>query len=229
MNIYRVVLPSGFDDRELIAASLIKVPLVMNLYKAAELRRVNLEQVITIQESQLDHSYGELWQRGAGTTLTLRELAKLTLAESDNTASRAIFDQIQSKLSENEQSLAQLDIDQNTYDGQAVINARSYSSVLKSLYLSSYLNRDHSSELLNFLTQSNENTRLTKLLPSDLAVAHKNGVYNREWSESDCGIVYAKARPYSVCIMVGLPDDQAGLFMAETSKLIFDYVTSYQR
>lgn len=230
-SFYFEYLPSGTSikigsDNELVAASLIKVPLVMNLYRAAELGKINLDQVVTIQPEELDNAYGDLWQKGAGTKLSLRELAQLTLAESDNTASHTIYDHIKGLLDESDQSLAQLDVDQNLENGQAVIDARSYTSVLKSLYFASYINRADSNELLSYLTQSNEHDRLTKNLPTGVVVAHKNGVYNRAWAESDCGIVYATKRPYALCIMVGLPETQAESFMADISKDVYTYVTT---
>lgn len=229
-SFYFEYLPSGTsirigDDNQLVAASLIKVPLVMNLYRAAELGKIDLDKIITIQESYLDNAYGTLWEKGAGTRYSLRELAQLALEQSDNTASRAIFENIRGLLDEQDQSLAQLDIDQSLENGQAVINAKSYTSVLKSLYFASYVNRDNSQEILQYLTRSSEHNRLTKKLPSDLMVAHKNGVYNQKWAESDCGIVYAEKRPYAVCVMVGLPDTEANAFIADVSKTIYDYIT----
>lgn len=229
-SFYFEYLPSGTsirigDDKELIAASLIKVPLTMNLYKAAELGKVNLDDTVTVTEAEIDGGYGDLWQKGAGTTLTLREAAKLALTESDNTASHVIFARINGTLAAGQESLNNLDIEQTITDGQAVINAKSYSSILKSLYLSSYLQREHSQEILGYLAQSTATNRLSAQLPASVEVAHKIGVYNTNWSESDCGIVYAAKRPYSVCVMIGLEESKADAFIAEVSKAIYDYVT----
>lgn len=223
-------LPDGTSirvgaDEQLTAASLIKVPLAMNLYRAAELGRINLDQTVTIQQSELDDAYGTLYQRGAGYKLTLREAVKYMLEQSDNTATRVVYDHMQNKLSYDEQSLARLDIDQDMENGQAVITARSYGSVLKGLYFSAYLNHKDSQELLGYLTRSTATNRITAQLPSDVKVAHKIGVYNANWAESDCGIVYVPKRPYLLCAMVGLPEDEASKFIADISKDIYDYVT----
>lgn len=233
LSFYFEYLPSGTsirigDNNNLVAASLLKVPMVMNLYKASELRRINLDQPVKLTSDSLDNSYGELWKRGAGSTITLRDAARLAVAESDNTASRLIFSHLRGLLSEDEQSFAQLDIDQDLKDGQAVINAKSYTSVLKSLYFASYVDRTNSQQILDFLSQSSEHNRLTAQLPTSLKVAHKNGVYNSNLSESDCGIVYQKNRPYVVCVMVGLPGQEADRFIAETSKIIHDYIVQYK-
>lgn len=228
-SFYFEYLPSGTtmrigDDNQLVAASLIKLPLVMNLYRAAELKKIDLDKEVIIQESELDGGYGDLYLKGAGTKYTLRQLAQYALEESDNTAAHAIYNHTMNLLSEEDQSLAQLDIDQDMENGQAVINAKSYASVLKSLYFASFINRESSNELLGYLTHSTEHNRLTKNLPSDVKVAHKNGVNDQSWAESDCGIVYAPKRPYTLCVMIGLPEDKANPFIADISKIIYDYI-----
>jgi beta-lactamase class A len=230
-SFYFEYLPDGTyirsgADQELIAASLIKVPLVMNLYKAAELGRIDLNTVVAISEAELDDAYGELWRKGAGFRLTLREAARYALQDSDNTATHIIFNRMQGLLAYDEQSLARLDVDQNLQNGQAVIDARSYSSVLKSLYYSSYLQKQNSQEILNFLTGSSATNRLDRGVPDSVAVAHKNGVFNSSWSESDCGIVYVPKRPYVICVMVGLPEQEADDLIAQISKEVYDFVVS---
>lgn len=228
-SFYFEYLPSGTSiriggDNELTAASLIKVPLAMNVYRAAELGKLNLDVPVTITNSELDDAYGTLYERGAGTTLTLRQAAHYALSQSDNTAAHVLFDHVNGLLTSDQQSLSQLDIDQNIQNGQAVIDAKSYTSVLKSLYLSSYLQPNDSEELLDYLTQSSATNRLVAELPKSVPVAHKIGVYNANWSESDCGIVYAPTRPYAICVMVGLPESQANQFIADISKQVYDYV-----
>jgi len=228
-SFYFEYLPDGTSiragsDNELVAASLIKVPLCMNLYRAAELGRINLDKPVAVTGPELDNAYGELWKQGAGTTITLRQAAQMALQQSDNTATHVIFDAMKGLLTADEESLARLDVDQNMQAGQAVINAKSYSSVLKSLYFSSYLEKTNSQELLTYLTKSTATNRLAKGLPPGVAVAHKIGVYNTSWSESDCGIVYVPKRPYAICVMVGLPEDQADKFIADISKTVYDFV-----
>lgn len=228
-SFYFEYLPSGTamrigDDNQLVAASLIKLPLVMNLYRAAELEKIDLDKTVTIAADEVDGSYGSLWEKGAGTQFTLRRLAQYVLEESDNTAAHAIYNHTKNLLTEEEQSLAQLDVDQTMKDGHAIINAKSYTSVLKSLYFASYVNRNSSNEILSYLTSSAEHDRLTKNLPSDIKVAHKNGVYDQMKVESDCGIIYATKRPYALCIMIGLSNEESNAFIADVSKTIYDYI-----
>jgi beta-lactamase class A len=229
-SFYFEYLPDGTSirigaDQQLVAASLIKVPLAMNLYRAAEMGKLNLDATITVKADELDDAYGDLYKRGPGFTMTLRQAAQYALRQSDNTATHVIYDHVKNLLTYDEQSLARLDIDQNMEDGQAVVTARSYSSVLKGLYFSAYLSKNDSQEILKYLSQSDADNRITKNLPHSIPVAHKIGVYNANWAESDCGIIYLPKRPYILCIMVGLPEDQANDFIAEISKDVYDFVS----
>jgi beta-lactamase class A len=232
-SFYFEYLPDGTNIREgadnyLIAASLIKVPLVMNLFRAAELHKLNLNQTVTVTPSEIDNDYGTLWQKGAGYKLTLRQAAQAALEQSDDTATHLIYDHVNGLLTSNQQSLASLDIDQDITNGNAVITARAYSSVMKSLYYASFLSNADSETILAYLTKSTETRRLTAQLPNGVLVAHKNGVNNTIWAQSDCGIVYVPNRPYLICAMVGLPEDQANTFIANVSKTVYDYVSGYR-
>jgi beta-lactamase class A len=230
-SFYFEYLPDGTSirigaDQQLTAASLIKVPLIMNLYHAAELNKISLDQRVAVETSDLDNAYGDLYKRGPGFSMTLREAARYALRDSDNTATRLIHRHVKDLLQYDDQSLARLDIEQKMEEGQAVITARAYSSVLKGLYFSAYINRDHSQEVLQFLSESSATNRLTKNLPKTVQVAHKIGVYNANWAESDCGIVYVPKRPYVLCVMVGMPEEQADAFIAQISKEVYDFVVA---
>jgi len=230
-SFYFEYLPDGTsirvgDDTALVAASLIKVPLTMNLYHAAELGKIDIDKTVTVTASEIDGGFGDLYTKGPGFTMTLRQAAQYALEQSDNTAAHVIFDATNGLLAYDQESLAQLDVDQNIEQGQAVISAKSYTSILKSLYFASYLNKEHSQELLGYLTKSTATDRLTNHLPKDVPVAHKIGVNNTNWSESDCGIVYVPKRPYAICMMVGLPDGEASALIADVSKDVYDFVSS---
>ncbi len=95
VSLYFEYLPTGTsmrfgDTNQLVAASLLKVPVVMELYRLAEMDKIALDDEVTIKQEWLDDGYGELYKKGAGQTLTLRELVELTLEQSDNTALNAI-------------------------------------------------------------------------------------------------------------------------------------------
>jgi beta-lactamase class A len=226
-SFYFEYLPSGTsiragDEKALVAASLIKVPIVMNLYKAAELGLISLDTKATVLQADVDDGYGTLWQK-TGTTLTLREAAGLALRESDNTAARVILRHINGLLREDQQSMSALGIDYDMTENQAIISAKSYSSVLKCLYLACFVNRDSSQTILRDLTHSTYRNRIAKPLPADIPVAHKIGTFSED-TQSDCGIVYVPKRQYVLCIMVNTDSEQGDALMADISGEVYDFI-----
>ncbi len=232
LGVYFEYLPSGVsiginEKESYVLASLLKVPLVMGIYKRIEEGRLHKTDMLTIQEEHLDPFYGTLWKRGAGTTLSVEELIHLTLTQSDNTAQRVLFAQLPDK--DLEDVFDSLDIPKELTGTQPVVTPKNYSSILRSLYLSSYLKEENSNEILAFLTQSPFNDKLAAGIPAEIPVAHKIGVHlgGSQQNEiyTDCGIVYVPKRPYILCMMVKTTEKQAQVYMEHISKIIYDYIS----
>jgi len=99
ISYYFEYLPTGVsininERNESIAASLMKLPVVMNLYKQAELGKIDLDKTVKLKKEWLNSEYGTLYKQGEGYPITIREAAKLTLKDSDNTALLLIWDQL---------------------------------------------------------------------------------------------------------------------------------------
>src|SRR5258706_6197329 len=93
--VYFEYLPSGVsigvnDRNAYVLVSLLKNPVVMAVYKKIESGKINLSDRLTIQQEDLDNKFGKLWQKGAGTQITVKQAILLTLADSDNTAKNAL-------------------------------------------------------------------------------------------------------------------------------------------
>lgn len=231
-SLYFEYLPTGTSvrvnpDQKYQAASLIKLPVAMELFKASELGLVDLNQTITLKEEWLNDGFGELYKKGAGYELTLEETVKTLLVDSDNTALRAVIDTNDQVLSLEDRALGSLDIEFSTGEDQAInIGTRSYSSFLKCLYFACYNTKGHSQQILEYLTQTTFNNRLVAGVDEDVKVAHKIGVFNTQ-VQSDCGIIYLENNNYVLCVMLSGNDDQAtNSTIADISRLVFDYVSS---
>lgn len=227
-SFYFEYLPTGSsiqigDNSEMVSASLLKLPLVMDLYKTVELGSTSLDKEVTIARKDVDPLYGSLWKKGAGTKLSLKEAVRLTLVDSDNTAANLLTDEVVPKLPPQQGSFSQLDIptDKNNLS-ISVITAKAYSSTLKCLYLSCFLEPEDSQQILSLLALS-DNPRIKAGVPSYITVADKIGTFSTE-VQSDCGIIYVPKRPYLMCMMVGSPEDKADPQISAVSKLIYDYV-----
>ncbi len=234
-SLYFEYLPTGTEvrvngDEKNAAASLLKVPLAMEFYKAIELGKIDPNKQITLREEQLDSAYGNLYKKGAGYNLTLMETAKLMLVDSDNTALKALADAMEGVLTDENSVFNYLDLAaQQQTDQSVIIGARSYSSILKCLYFACYLNKDDSQKVLDYLTQTSFTNRLVAGVPDkSIKIAHKIGVF-RQKTQSDCGIIYLPNRPYILCIMIdGQDNDPTNKHIADLSKQVYDFVTKQQ-
>lgn len=230
-SIYFEYLPTGTSirvgaERREVAASLMKLPAAMSLYRASEQGRVDLDQTVTLKEEWLDSAYGDLYKKGLGYSLTLREATKIMLTDSDNTALKVVAYNIPPQPSQSENPFASLDIDivQNS-DLTISVSARSYASILKCLYFSCYNNKANSQELLEYLDESIFNSRLVAGVgDKSLPIAHKVGNYTQD-TQSDCGIVYIPKRNYILCIMLKAPDNPEGdKKIAEISRIVYEFM-----
>lgn len=229
-GLYFEYLPTGTSIRiageeKEVAASLIKLPAAMELYKASELGKIDLDDEIELRAEWLDSGFGDLYKKGAGYRLTLREAVEIMLRDSDNTALKAISVSMLGKVDQNENPFNFLDADftQNP-DFTVSIGTRSYSSFLKCLYFSCYLSKEHSQEILDFLSNTSFKSRIVEGVDSGVTVAHKVGNFGQS-TQSDCGIVYLDRKNYVLCIMLEGPDnEETDKRIATLSKMTFEFL-----
>src|SRR3989338_6924464 len=219
-----VSIGSGVDDR-FVGASLMKTQAVMDIFRLAEKGKVNLDEPVTLTEEHVETEgwFGNVSNLWPGTKITLREAAKLTLTLSDNTAASFIASFLD-KVPVADEILNWLDLevceksDQGT---RILISAKSYSSILKCLYLACFLSPENSQEILGYLSESKNRERLPGGVPETVTVANKIGVFWEE-AQSDCAIVYEPGRPYLICLMLSTPDSRVVAKHFQTiSKMVY--------
>lgn len=112
--LYFEYLPTGVtigvnEKEEYKLRSLIKVPVVMALYRMYDRQGLDIDPVVRIEKRHLDRGFGDLWERGEGAQISLSEAARLALVDSDNTAIGVLVDYI--KLEDYQDVYEGLDID----------------------------------------------------------------------------------------------------------------------
>lgn len=231
IGVYFEYLPSGTsigvnEKMEVRLASLIKIPVVMAVYKQIERGRINKNQLLTVSEMDINKDFGDLWKRGIGTKITVDEAVRLSLIDSDNTATRTLVSALPKGVID--EVFDSLDIPKNTNNGLPVISPKNYTSILRSLYLSSFLTKKDSNEILAFLAETHFNDKLPAGIDQQVKVAHKIGEFdlpNEKTIFSDCGIIYPPDRPYALCIMIESSETDARKHMIHLSKMAFGYIT----
>ena len=230
-NLYFEYLPTGTSirisgDEQLVAASLMKVPAAMDMYKANELGRLNIDNKVALEPSWLNKEYGTLYQKGAGYQISPRNAAEIMLEQSDNTALAVVGNAIKGKLADAESSINYLDLDMTVNgDGSISMNARGYSSIFKCLYFSCYNSKEDSQKMLDQLTKSKFTSRIPAgVTDKSIKIAHKIGT-NFNNNQNDCGIVYYPKNNYLICVLIpGAESETTDQHIANISKLVYDYI-----
>ncbi len=232
-GIYFEYLPSGTsiginEKEEFFPASLLKVPIVMAIYHKFELGTLKKTDIVTIKEEYIDPSSGTLWKYGANKPISIEEAIKFTLLESDNTAKNVLLSVLNDY--EVEFVLDTMDMDINKSESESLITPKNYASILRSLFLSSYLTEQYSNEILQLLTQSPHNERIQSGIPSNITFAHKYGDAKATGPipplYSDCGIVYIPKRPFILCIFVQDDEKTATSIMKNVATMSYEYVSN---
>jgi beta-lactamase class A len=232
-------------ERPFHAASTMKVPVLIELFKQAEAGKLSLEDSLVIRNefrSIVDNSPYKL-SEGAdsdkgiyaaiGNALTLRQLCEAMITVSSNFATNLLIerlgiDNIRATVAamgaEGMHVLRGVE-DQKAFDKglNNSTTARGLLVLFEKLGRGTAVSRKADAEMVEILKRQKFNTAIPAGLPSGIAVAHKTG--NITKIHHDAGIVYAK-RPYVLVILVrGVQDiNQSAALMAQLSKAVYESV-----
>jgi len=202
----------GIDERERYPpASLSKVAILVYTLRREESDPGFLEQEVVFPGP--DMMFGDDSMMGAPDSLRLRtgerysyrDLLRRMIAYSDNFATQMLMDEDTG--TGLERMLYSLSAEQSFQDGTLSVDARTVAGLLRVLYNSSFLSRQHSEFALELLTESYFADGLRRLLPTDVVVASKFGFHGSEAAGRlhhelhECGIIYRPRSPYVICVM----------------------------
>ena len=225
----------GIDENENFSpASLVKVPLMIAYFKAAETDPGLLGQTIPVPGT-FNHQQTILPQitLTPNQTYTVEELINRMIIYSDNQAYELLQEYIDNQILVKTYTDLGIDISQ-AYDDPTgnIISVKSYASFFRILFNASYLNKDTSEKALKLLSQTKYDQGIVKGVADPLiSVSNKFG--ERTYLETgerqlhDCGIVYAPAKPYLLCIMTrGSNFPLMEKIINDVSSLVFQTVNS---
>src|ERR1035437_4003770 len=186
----------GINQHDVFApSSLLKVPVMMAYYRAAESNPAILDEKIkynTQPEGLISQNYTTNNPIILGQTYTVEQLIERMIIGSDNVALLLLENNIDNQ--KIDQVTLDLGITTATNATSAdFMDVQEYSTLFRVLYYSTYLNKDYSEKSLELLSKAEFKQGLVATLPKNIAVAHKFG--EREVSTGvhqlhDCGIVY---------------------------------------
>lgn len=201
------------EDDQYTPASLMKIPLIITLYRHAETDPSILsEEVYFDGNSDLNaiETIQPRKQIEGGKSYSISELIKYMIIYSDNNATALLLKFVEPKdMWKVFQDLG-LPVPEGVNVGTLdYMSARDYAHIFRVLYNATYLSQEYSLKALELLLSSDFKQGILAGVPKGTTLANKFGertAYNEkgnpEYSElHDCGIVYAPNNPYLVCIM----------------------------
>lgn len=218
----------GINEREnnFVPASLLKLPSLVATMKKVEKGEISLADKIKLNRGDIDSRSGTLWRKGENYELTIEELLNYLVKESDNTAANTLKSQVLT-MEEIVEAQYAMGLPSPEESSAQKMSPKSYSNMLRSLYLSSYLRRTFSEKALTIMIDTEFNTGIPAKLPKEIKVAHKVGMSQNGGYYPDCGIIYHPKKPYLLCIMsAGSTQEKSDSTISEISKTIYDYITS---
>ncbi len=205
------------------AASVNKLELAVSLYRRALAHQIKLDATTIISEDDIQYyGTGTIQLEGPGQTYSFRELAKLMLQESDNTASYVIGRRL--GLSSVQAEIATWGLKQTSMTENLTTPA-DVALLLARLQRRELLPEAQSAEILDLLQHTAWTDRLQTGAPDNLPVAHKIGtdvnVYN------DAAVFLDPSRPYIVVVLSGGTEEDAALAsMTGISKMAYQFETA---
>ena len=214
---------------EMPAASTIKIPVMIEVFRQMALSRVTLTEQVTLQQSDRDDGWGDLYDAPVGTSYSVSNLLRLMITESDNTATNMLIRLVgRTNINAEMQSLGL----HHTRLGDYIRSEGDIRSLRSSPFDMAEMLTDMAQDklvddwssraMITILAGQHHNGLLPAPLPRGIEIAHKTGTLHD--TLNDVGIVYYDPEPYVIAVMTThLPDLDIGRsFIHGVSKLAYN-------
>lgn len=225
-----------FNKDELIpAASLVKLPIMLSCFWAAQDKKINLGDNVYLAASEKVEGSKALGDKPAGSVFTPEELIEPMITQSDNTAANLLIDYIGfdtlhtyfKKLGLKNTNIARkmMDFKERREGVENYTTAEDMAFVLERLYYSNFLNPELSKKSLLILGQQKINDRIPRELPKEeIFIAHKTGLERHVCH--DVGIVFTRKGNFLICVLVKHDNRYASpakRFISDVAALTYNY------
>ena len=190
-------------------ASSIKITVLANLYLQAQQGKLKLTDLYTVQSSDLVADSDIMGGLTPGVTrITLRDLATMMVAVSDNSAANVLIDRVGMAnvntmldslgLAHTRLRRKMMDLDAAKQGRENISTPREMMALLEAIYRGKLLDKESTADFFKVLS-TNKDSWIPRDLPADVKIANKPG--SLEAVRNDSGIVFVEGRPYVICVM----------------------------
>src|SRR5262245_16973282 len=210
-------------DEPMPTASLIKLPVMFELYQQAEEGKVKLTDRVMLRQADKVPGSGILTNHfSAGATFSLRDACRLMIALSDNTATNLVLDKIGITPVNNRMeawgypntkinaksfrgSTTSVAPERTKKYGLGSTTAREMVALLEDLETCKYYRPVVKQIILGHLRKCDDKDKFPRFLPEDADIAHKTGSVSN--ARTDAGILYLPSGPIALCVLTNENDD----------------------
>lgn len=206
-------------DEIMPQASSIKIAVLASLYLQAQQGKLKLTDEYVVRSPDLVTGSDIMLGLTPGVTrLTLRDLATMMVAVSDNSATNVLIGRVGMEnvnamldslgLHATRLRRQMMDLKAASEGRENVSTPREMMTLLETIYRGKLLNKEMTADFIKMLSTHKESS-LLQGLPDDAVAASKPG--ELEAVRNDSGIVLVKNRPYILCVMTTyLKDEKDG-------------------
>ncbi len=206
-------------DEIMPQASSIKIAVLADLYLQAQQGKFKLTAKYVVRQEDLVSGSDIMLGLTPGVTrLTLRDLATMMVAVSDNSATNVLIGLVGMEnvnamldnlgLHATRLRRQMMDLKAAGEGRENVSTPREMMTLLETIYRGKLLNKEMTADFIKVLSTHKESS-LLQGLPDDVVAASKPG--ELEAVRNDSGIIFVKNRPYILCVMTTyLKDEKEG-------------------
>ena len=220
------------------AASIIKVPILVELYARFDAGDLDLDERVCLEDASRVGGAGVLFELHTGLELTLRDLGILMTVISDNTASNMLierlgFDAINDRI----QVIGMADTvlgrkfmtDPDALDAKNFITACDMARCLARLHWGELLGPRSTEDVVGILKRQQYREKIPLFLPEDVPVGNKTGEISG--TRHDAALVLLPGAPYILCCMTrGVRDVLAAdRAIADLSLYIYEWMNNHRK
>ncbi len=196
------------EEMPLIAASVIKLPIMIEAFRQVKEGLIRKDQVYRLTEQDKMPSCGALNRLHAGLELTVEDLYNLMIILSDNSATNILIDLLgmeQINRSMAELGYRQIHLNRCLFDREAsargiqnYVSAVEIADMLEQMYHGTLIDEKSDREMLDVLKEQRLNSKFPFYFEEKVEIAHKTG--EDSGITHDVGIIYGR-QPFIICCM----------------------------
>jgi beta-lactamase class A len=236
-------------DDVMPTASLIKLPVMAEVYAQSEAGRVKLDDMLTLTKEDMVQGSGILTDHfSPGASFSLRDAVRLMIVYSDNTATNMVLDKVGIR-AVNER-MAGLDLKETRVNakvfkggttsvdpvrtkqyGLGSTTAREMLTLLEMLHTGGLVSSEASKSMLEHLKKCDDKDKFPRFLPKGVTVAHKTGSVSD--ARTDAGVLFFKGGPVALVVLTNqnedkswTPDNAGNKLCADIARAVVEH---YQR